>query len=45
VRGAVIDLLIGKAKLNRVDLQVWLRQVLTQIADHPVDRVDDFLRL
>lgn len=35
--------LIGTAKLNGVDPEAWLRHVLAYIADHPVDRVDQFL--
>jgi hypothetical protein len=35
--------LIGTARLNGIDPEAWLRHVLTHIADHPVNRVDDFL--
>jgi hypothetical protein len=35
--------LIGTARLNGVDPEAWLRHVLAHIADHPVNRVDDFL--
>jgi transposase len=42
-RAAAIYSLIGTAKLNGVDPEAWLRHVLTQIADHPINRVDDFL--
>jgi hypothetical protein len=40
---AAIYSLIGTAKLNGVDPQAWLTHVLTYIADHPVNRVGDFL--
>ncbi|QPI49007.1 transposase domain-containing protein [Massilia antarctica] len=33
----------GAGKLNGVDPEAWLCHVLTHIADHPVNRVDDFL--
>ena len=42
-RAAAIYSLIGTAKLNGVDPEAWLRHVLTNIADHPVNQVDDFL--
>ncbi|PFH08538.1 transposase [Collimonas sp. PA-H2] len=42
-RAAAIYTLIGTAKLNGIDPEVWLRYVLTHIADHPVNKVDDFL--
>jgi hypothetical protein len=42
-RAAAMYGLIGTAKLNGVDPEAWLRYVLTHIADHPVNRVDDFL--
>ncbi|CUI02944.1 Transposase [Janthinobacterium sp. CG23_2] len=42
-RAAAIYSLIGTAKLNGVDPEASLRHVLTHIADHPVNRVDDFL--
>lgn len=42
-RAAAIYSLLGTARLNGVDPEAWLRHVLTHIADHPVNRVDDFL--
>ncbi len=42
-RAAVIYSLIGTARLNGIDPDTWLRHVLAQIGDHPVNRVDEFL--
>jgi len=42
-RAAAMYGLIGTAKLNGVDHEAWLRYMLAHIADHPVNRVDDFL--
>jgi len=40
---AAIYSLLGTAKLNGVDPELWLREVLTRIAEHPRSRIDDLL--
>jgi transposase len=42
-RAAAIYTLIGTAKLNKVDPEAYLRQVLTQIDDHPIKRIEELL--
>jgi transposase len=42
-RAAAIYSLIVTAKLNNVDPQAWLADVLARIADHPAHRIDQLL--
>jgi len=42
-RAAVIYTLIQTAKLNDIDPQAWLGDVLARIADHPAGRIDELL--
>ena len=42
-RAAVMYGLIGTAKLNDVDPQAWLADVLERIADHPLRRLHELL--
>lgn len=42
-RAAVMYSLIVTAKLNDIDPQAWLADVLTRIADHPASRLDELL--
>jgi hypothetical protein len=42
-RAAVMVTLIMTAKLNDVDPQAWLADVLARIAQHPANRLDDLL--
>jgi transposase len=42
-RAATMYSLLGTAKLNDINPEAYLRHVLTVIADHPVNRVDELL--
>ena len=42
-RAAVMYILIVTAKMNNIDPQAWLADVLARIAEHPVHRLDDLL--
>ena len=42
-RAAAMYTLIGSAKLNGLDPELYLRTVLAQIADHPVSKIHDLL--
>jgi hypothetical protein len=42
-RAAAIYSLLGTAKLNGLDPELYLRRVLEQIADHPISRIQDLL--
>ncbi len=42
-RAAAIYTLIETAKLNDVDPQAWLADVLARLPDHPAKRINDLL--
>jgi transposase len=42
-RAAAMYTLIGSAKLNGIDPEAYLSHVLTRIADHPINRIEELL--
>jgi transposase len=42
-RAAAIYGLIGTARLNGLNPEAYLREVLSRIADHSINRIDDLL--
>ncbi len=42
-RAAAIYSLVETAKLNGIDPEAYLRDVLGRIADHPINRIDELL--
>jgi transposase len=43
IRAAAIYSLLGSAKLNQLDPELYLRHVMERIADHPVSRIHELL--
>ena len=42
-RAAATYTLLGTAKLNGLDPEAYLRNVLERIAEHPINRIDELL--
>jgi len=43
IRAAAMYTLIESAKMNRLDPEAYLRDVLARIADHPINRIGELL--
>ncbi len=42
-RAAIIYTIVETAKLNSLEPEAYLRNIITRIADHPINRIDDLL--
>jgi transposase len=42
-RAAAMYSIIVTAKMNNIDPQAWLADVLNRIAEHPANRIDELL--
>ena len=42
-RAAILYTLIETCRLNDIDPEAWLADVIARIADHPINRLDDLL--
>jgi transposase len=42
-RAAIMYTLIESAKLNEINPEAWLTDVIARIADHPINRIDELL--
>src|SRR5690606_25238893 len=42
-RDGILDSLLGTCKMHRIDPYTWLKDMLGQIADHPVNKIQDLL--
>jgi transposase len=42
-RAAAIYGVISTVKLNGIDSETYLREVLSRIADHPINRIEELL--